>query len=183
MSLIKDESSYIIEPYHILSYDCRTFTGRLPEIRIGKKCSIAINTTFVMANHLVDRFTTSPAPRNLFNHQEGNNSGYSKGNILIENDVWIGANTTILDGITIGNGAVIAAGSVVTKDVPAYAIVGGNPAKLIKYRFSSKIIDKIESLRFWDLPMSEINHFDLWCEDVEQTIAAIEVYMDRRATS
>ena len=51
------------------------------------------------------------------------------------------------------------------------------------WSFSSKIIDKIESLRFWDLPMSEINHFDLWCEDVEQTIAAIEVYMDRRATS
>ena len=182
MSLIKDESSYITEPYHILSYDCRTITGDIPEIRIGKRCSIAANTTFILANHLTDRFTTSPAPHNLFVHKKGNNSGYSKGDILIKNDVWIGANATILDGITVGNGAVIAAASVVTKDVAAYAIVGGNPARLIKHRFSAETIDIIESLRFWDLPMSEIDRFDLWCEDVDQTIAAIQAYMLNRST-
>ena len=184
MSLVKDASSYITQPNHILSYDCREISGRIPEIIIGKKCSIASNVTFILANHLTDRFTTYPSPHSLFNHKKGNKSGYSKGDILIKNDVWIGANSTILDGITIGNGAVIAAGSVVVKNVPAYGIVGGNPAKLIKYRFSPEIIAKIESLRFWDLPMNEIDQFDLWCEDINQTIAEIEAFMlKRRAIS
>ena len=70
----------------------------------------------------------------------------TKGKIIVKDDVWIGMSVLILSGITIGQGAVIAAGSVVTKDVPPYAIVGGNPAKILKYRFSSEIIEKVKNV-------------------------------------
>jgi acetyltransferase-like isoleucine patch superfamily enzyme len=72
--------------------------------------------------------------------------------ISIGNDVWIGMNVTIMGGVTIGNGAIIAAHSVVTKDVPAYAIVAGIPGKVIKYRFDEQMIAKLQKLRWWDLP-------------------------------
>jgi tetrahydrodipicolinate N-succinyltransferase len=105
----------------------------------------------------MNRCTTHPSPVNLFPHGKGATTSYSKGDIIIKNDVWIGTNVTLIDGITIGNGAVIAAGSVVVKDVPPYAIVGGNPAKILKYRFSPEIINEIEKTGFWDLPIEDIN--------------------------
>ena len=74
----------------------------------------------------------------------------SKNMIIIGNDVWIGGNATILRGVTIGDGAIIAAGAVVTKDVPPYAIVGGIPAKIIKYRFDQEIINKLLELKWWE---------------------------------
>ena len=112
---------------------------------MGKYCSIAQNCTFVLSHHDVSRVTTSPSPTMLWPHGQGNNSSFSKGSVVVENDVWIGANVTILDGLTVGNGAVVAAGSVVTKDVAPYAIVGGNQARLIKYRFTpDQIRDLLE---------------------------------------
>lgn len=75
----------------------------------------------------------------------------------IGNDVWIGAKSTIMDGITIGDGAIIAAGAVVTKDVPPYAIVGGAPAKVIRYRFSPEVIDRLLEIKWWDLSDKEIS--------------------------
>lgn len=74
----------------------------------------------------------------------------------IGHDVWIGANAIILDGLNIGNGAIVAAGAVVVKDVPAFSIVGGVPAKIIRYRFSAEDISKINETSWWDLPLSEI---------------------------
>lgn len=74
----------------------------------------------------------------------------------IGNDVWIGAKSIVMDGISIGDGAIIAAGSVVTKDVPPYAVVGGAPAKIIKYRFSQEVIDRLEEIQWWNLPDEEI---------------------------
>ena len=176
MSLEKHESTYIMAPYNIISYDCRKSDGELPKIIIGKKCSIAINCTFTLANHLVDTFSTSPSSISLFSHKKGNRSGYSKGDIIIKNDVWVGINCIILDGITIGNGAVIAAGSVVTKDVPPYAIVGGNPAKIIKYRFSKDVIDEIEKTQFWDMDISEINKFDICTKNILELLNNIKKY-------
>ena len=165
-----------MQPYHIISYDCRKENGDLPKIQIGKYCSIAANCYFVSANHLTNRFTTSPSPSHLhlFEHRQGNTSGFSKGNITIANDVWIGINCTILDGVTIGNGAVIAAGSVVTKNIQPYSIVGGNPAKLIKYRFAPEVIERIEALKFWDMSMDNIKKVNIWSENIESTIRQIE---------
>lgn len=151
MSLTKDINTYIIEPHHILSYDSRKTDGELPEIRIGKYCSIARNCTFVLSHHDMSLVTTSPSlEHHMFAHQLGNTSSYSRGDIVIENDVWIGANVTIMDNVCIGNGSVVAAGSVVTKDVPPYAIVGGNPAKVLKLRFTEDQISKLLTIRWWD---------------------------------
>lgn len=74
--------------------------------------------------------------------------GYTKGPIILEDDVWIATNALILSGVTIGQGAIVAAGAVVVKDVPPYAVVGGNPAKIIKYRFPEEIIKKLLKLDF-----------------------------------
>lgn len=74
----------------------------------------------------------------------------------IGNDVWIGAKSTIMDGVTIGDGAIVAACAVVTKDVPPYAVVGGCPAKIIRYRFSQEVIDRLLEIQWWNLPESEI---------------------------
>ena len=79
----------------------------------------------------------------------------------IGNDVWIGNRAIILGKVrSIGNGAVIGAGAVVTKDVPAYTVVGGNPARILKYRFDEATICKLEDLRWWELPLSQIKHLD-----------------------
>jgi acetyltransferase-like isoleucine patch superfamily enzyme len=77
--------------------------------------------------------------------------------VIIENDVWVGANVYIKNGITIHNGAIVAAGSVVTKDVPAFAIVGGVPAKLIRYRFEQEVIDKILASKWWDQDLDSLD--------------------------
>lgn len=80
-----------------------------------------------------------------------------KGQVLIGNDVWIGNGVTILGGVRIGNGAVVAAGSVVVKDVPPYAVVGGNPAKIIKYRFPEDVIHKLQRIAWWNWSSKEIS--------------------------
>lgn len=77
--------------------------------------------------------------------------------IIIENDVWIASNVTIKEGVRVGNGAVVAMGSLVTKDVPPYAIVGGNPAKVIKFRFSEKQIEDLLKIAWWDWSDEEIS--------------------------
>lgn len=89
--------------------------------------------------------------------------------LTIGNDVWIGANTIILPSCkNIGNGAVIAAGSIVTKDIPQYEIWGGDPAKFIKKRFSDDIIEKIEASRWWEIDRSELSKFAKYFNDPEE---------------
>jgi hypothetical protein len=170
MSLSYGYKSYIVEPYHILNYDACKSDGTIPSIRIGKFCSIAQNITFIASHHRMDLITTSPSRHILFSHNQGNPSSFSRGDIVIGNDVWIGANCTIMDNITIGDGAVIAAGAIVTKSVAPYSIVGGNPAKLIKYRFSEDIIKDLLELHIWDLPNEELDKLDLWTNNIKEFI-------------
>jgi acetyltransferase-like isoleucine patch superfamily enzyme len=114
------------------------------ELVVGDFCSIAKNVTFILGGeHKLDRMTTYP-----FNHYfcGDQNESFSKGPIIIGDDVWIGYNCTILSGVSIGQGAIIAAGSTVYKDVPPYAIWGHG--KVIKYRFAQNIIDQLIQLDY-----------------------------------
>ncbi len=126
-------------------------------LKIGKFCSIAPGTRIIIGGgHRMDWITTYPFS-NLFEeaeHIEGHPT--TKGDIVIGNDVWIGTESVILSGVEIGDGAVVGARSVVTKDVPPYAIAAGNPAKIIRYRFDEITIKKLMELKWWDWPMNVI---------------------------
>lgn len=129
---------------------------------IGKFCSIAENITIYLGgNHNTNWITTYPFGHiytHKFNSFNGVGHPKSKGNVIIENDVWIGDNVIIMSGVQIGNGAVIANNSHIVKDVEPYSIVGGNPAKLIKYRFTKEQIEKLEKIRWWDWDDEKINN-------------------------
>lgn len=113
---------------------------------IGNYVSISENVKFLLGgNHRYDILSTYPFKVMICDQKM---ESYSNGKIVINDDVWIGINCTIMSGVTIGKGAIIAAGSVVTKDVDEYSIVGGNPAKLIKYRFNEEIIREIKKIDF-----------------------------------
>jgi len=133
---------------------------------IGKFCAIARGVKFIMngANHKLGGISTYPFQ--IF----GN--GWEKvmptladlpykGDTVIGNDVWIGYDTLIMPGVKIGDGAIVAARSVVVKDVPPYTIVGGNPAQVIKQRFSSEVIAKLLEIKWWDWPIAHLTqHLD-----------------------
>ena len=128
------------------------FTG--DKLIIGKFCMIASDVTFIMngANHLSEAVSAFPFAifGNGWEHAMEGKSYPSKGDTVIGNDVWIGYNATILAGVKIGDGAIIATNATVTKDVEPYTIVGGNPAQLIRKRFSEDKIKKLLILKWWD---------------------------------
>lgn len=122
---------------------------------IGRFCSIADHCRIGMGTHNIDQISTSPIFTQKVNgakvrwvDENVNDSPLLK--VSIGNDVWVGSRAMILGGVSIGDGAVVAAGAVVTKDVPAYAIVGGVPAKIIKHRFSKELIDRLVELKWWN---------------------------------
>lgn len=123
------------------------------DITIGKYCQFGADVAIHSTNHPTSYLTTY-INQNLFNGELKALKEVKK--VVIENDVWIGHNAIIVGNVTIGNGAVIAAGSVVTKDVAPYAIVGGVPAKEIKKRFSDTIINELEELKWWDKSEKEL---------------------------
>ena len=143
---------------------------------IGKFCSIACGAKFLFnsANHTLKSLSTYPFAL-LFDEWNMNKkdvaSGWdNKGDIVIGNDVWIGYKAIILAGVKIGDGAIIGTGALVTKDVPAYSIVGGVPAKIIRKRFSEDIINELEILKWWDWPKQKIaqNIIDIQSGDISK---------------
>jgi virginiamycin A acetyltransferase len=128
---------------------------------IGNFCAIASDVQFIMngANHKMNSFTTYPF--GIFGH------GWEaallqlkdlpfKGDTIIGNDVWIGYKAVIMPGITIGDGAIIAAKTVVTKDVPPYSVIGGNPSRLIKKRFSDDVVELLLQIQWWNWSIEKI---------------------------
>ena len=128
---------------------------------IGKFCALARGAKFIMngANHKLTGFSTYPfgifgqgweaaipAPGDL----------PSRGDTVVGNDVWIGYDALVMPGVQIGNGAIVAARAVVVKDVPAYAVVGGNPAKILKFRFPPETIAALEQIAWWNWPVENI---------------------------
>lgn len=136
-------------------------------VKIGNFCSIADNCRLGNGMHPIEFVSTSPVfcegknilKKNFSNHKYENNKM-----TIIENDVWIGANVLVKSGVTIHNGAVVGMGSVVTKDIPAYEIWAGVPARFIRRRFETEIVDGLENLQWWNWDEKKImdnsNFFD-----------------------
>jgi len=139
-----------------------------PKLTVGNFVSVGLGTKFWLGgNHRHDWVTTFPfhvtslhnTYKSFTNHIGNEFPGYpqSNGNIVVGNDVWIGENVTVLSGITIGDGAVIGTNSTIVKDVTPYSIVGGHPAKHIKYRFSKQDIIHLLDIKWWELSDDKID--------------------------
>ncbi len=144
---------------------------------IGDFCSIAPEVTFILSSdHPYKGISTYPFKVMLFKEDK---EAVSKGNIVLKDDVWVGLGSIILSNVTIGQGAVVAAGSVVTKDVEPYAIVGGNPAKFIKYRFNENIRKKMQAFNFASLTQEQLKkakdvlYTELTDENVDSILSQI----------
>lgn len=143
-------------------------------LRIGRFCAIADGVVILLGGeHRIDWISTYP-----FNKIFSGAKGFighprSKGDVIIENDVWIGREALILSGVTVGNGAAVAARTVVTEDVAPYSIVAGNPAKFIRFRFNNSIIADLQKIAWWNWPIAKIE--EAWplllSSDIEAFIA------------
>lgn len=161
-----DGNCHILENSIILNSLIKRFSyvGRnsiIQNAHVGSFCSIANDVFIGLGSHPTALFSTSPLfyrVNNTFRvkliDQDYEFSEYQP--IEIGHDVWVGARAIIMDGVKIGNGAIIAANGVVTEDVPPYAIVGGVPAKVIRYRFSPEKIEQLQKTQWWTSPLSEI---------------------------
>lgn len=153
------EKKYIIGDY---TYGKPTilFDNKDANLIIGKYCSIAFGVEiFLGGNHRIDWITTYPFNALPAYFPESKNvKGHpaTKGSVIIGNDVWIGRKVTNMSGVEIGNGAVIASNSVVTKNIGAYEVWGGNPVKFIRKRFSDDKIELLEKLQWWDWDIEKV---------------------------
>lgn len=148
------------------------------QFKIGNFCSVAENVhVYLGGNHRTDWVTTFPfghIHQNVFNSFNGAGHPSTKGDVVVGNDVWIGSGVTIMSGVTIGDGAVIANNSHVVKNVEPYSLVGGNPAKIIKYRFTPEQIDKLLEIKWWYWDDEKINKFaPLLCSNVDEFIKSV----------
>ena len=139
---------------------------------IGRDCNF-----FLHANHRPDWVTTSsqllgPVTPEIAKLHMNMGHPACKGDIIVENDVWIGATSTIMSGVKISNGAVIAGGSTVTKDVPPFAIVAGNPGKVVRYRFTEEQIKDLLEIAWWNWDENKIKEESmlLWSPDINHFI-------------
>jgi acetyltransferase-like isoleucine patch superfamily enzyme len=145
-------------------------------IKVGNYCSIGRDCNFFLhANHRPDWITTSslvlgPVTPEIDTFLMERGHPGCKGNIEIGNDVWIGAKSTIMSGVKIGDGAVIGAGSVIAKDVPPYTIWVGNPAKMIKKRFTDEQIEKLLKLKWWNWSENQVREEAslLWSNNLDK---------------
>ncbi|WP_329955284.1 CatB-related O-acetyltransferase [Xanthomonas albilineans] len=137
-------------------------------VEVGAFCSFAEGVLiFGGGEHRPDWVTTYPL-RIAFNSPNAGQDGHphTKGYTVIGNDVWIGHGAIVLSGVTVGDGACIGAGAVVSKDVPPYAIVAGNPARVVRMRFEQQIISRLLQIRWWNWPIEKIRAFEsLLCND------------------
>ncbi|WP_434053509.1 MAG: CatB-related O-acetyltransferase [Roseibium sp.] len=144
-------------------------------LRIGKFCALACGTSFIMngANHAMTGFSTYPFhifaedwmekfdPQTIF--------GHLRGDTIVGNDVWFGTNSTVLPGVTICSGAIIGAHAVVASDVPPYAVVVGNPGRVVRLRFDEATIDRLLGISWWDWPIERVSRHlkAIWGADID----------------
>lgn len=184
-NILIGDYTYYDDPVDPTGFEQNNVLFNYPEfgdrLVIGKFCSIASGATFIMglANHRISSVTTYPF--NVFGGLWTERTPPHmaqlprKGDTIIGNDVWIGRESVIMPGIKIGDGAMIAAYSVVTKDVPPYCLAGGNPAKLIKKRFDDELTELLQNWKWWNFPPEKLaDVLPLLCdpnlEEVRQAI-------------
>lgn len=188
-NLISINKESLIEPFSTISngsnfYSIGSFSSiasSLPiKLKVGRFTEIGQNVSVLGFRHPIEAVTTSSASFNFCrenihtyldfaNHRDGTLVTPSPADIpqpnekeiIIGNDVWIGSNVVLSGGIEVGDGAIIAANSIVTKSVLPYTIVGGNPAKMIRYRFSENIISELKSIKWWEYELSDLMKLDL----------------------
>ena len=135
------------------------FDHEYGHLSIGRFCSIAIGVSLLLGNHRMDLVSTYPF-KVLANYWPGAEQGLEdhedRSGIAIGSDVWLGAHATIVAGVQVGSGAVVAAGAVVTNSVPPYAIVGGNPARVIRFRCTEPQIESLLEIAWWDWPNEKV---------------------------
>lgn len=142
-------------------------------LKVGSFCSMAAGVTiFLGGDHRTDWITTYPFTVFFKEFESIRGHPYTKGDIIIGNDVWIGREAKILSGVMIGDGAAIGADAVVTKSVEPYTIIAGNPARVIKKRFSDKIIEKLLKIKWWEWDIDKIkeNIPLMLSDDIEEFI-------------
>jgi virginiamycin A acetyltransferase len=174
MAFVIGKYSYINDPHSSGWYYNSTLPdGTFPKLHIGRYTSIGKNCQFVFTHHNYKYVSTFPEFTTLI----------SRGNIHIGNDVWIGMNVTIMDNVTIGDGTVVGAGAIVSSDLPAYAIVVGNPARVIKYRFSEERILQLLRLQWWTLERDELNSIGIKTDDIDGFIARCVIYQNSKVST
>lgn len=150
-----DISKISVGDYTYGRLNIKSYGNPNEKLSIGRFCSIGSDSQFILSGgHSLNCVSTYPFRTKFL----GDGSALCDGPIVIEDDVWIGESAIILSGITIGQGAVVGAGAVVTKDIPPYAVVGGVPAEIIKYRFSPAIIEKLRKVKFEYLNKNNITN-------------------------
>ena len=165
---MNDKVFYVgIEPYTVGD---ASYVGEFGHIAqgttIGKYCSIANLCSIGVQPHFITGFTSFP-----FRQRQGKPGEFDVPT-KIGNDVWIGANSVVLAGVEIGHGAVIGAGSVVTRSIPPYAVAYGNPARVKRYRFAPEVVEALLELRWWDMQLKDILRLPMG-DDIGAAIAAM----------
>lgn len=177
---VKLNGKTVINKSNVGSF-CYFVNAKISRTNMGNFCSIGPNALVGgLGKHPTNMLSTHPvfySSLKQCGYSFTLNSHFEEFAVTsIGNDVWIGANSIVLDGVNVGDGAIIAAGSVVVKDVPPYAVVGGVPAKVIRYRFSKDEIDKLLNLNWWNLSKEELIERQVYFikNDVKGLIASLE---------
>lgn len=144
--------------YGIYNLNIKRYKGSYARVSIGKFCSIAENVVIITGGiHPLEWISTYPLHERILGSPFPiGGMPYSKGDIVIGNDVWVASNVTIMSGVKIGDGAVLTAGAIVTKDVPSFSVAGGIPAKIIKHRFTAEQIRLLLEISWWNWPIDRI---------------------------
>ena len=176
-----------IEVGAFTTFDGEECDGRIRNVKIGRYCSVAKHVDIGLPQHPIDWLSIHPLQyfpdykkwsritrKKVSIKEFSSESGMTE----IGNDVWIGDHVVIMSGVKIGNGAIVAAGAVVTRDVPPYAIVGGVPARIIKYRFDENTIGRLIDLQWWKYDIADLGEVD-WA-DINVAVDVVKKRIDER---